>query len=66
MPVLDLAGLAYRRGEDERLYLDSMLLLVLLSLGIVESFKWIFAVCALGWVDSELRRGGIGGAMPLV
>jgi hypothetical protein len=83
VPVDDLAGFAYRRGEDERLYLDSMVLLLLLLvvvvvvlvlvvfvvvvfLGMVERRSWTLAVWAEGAVDSELRRGGSGGAMPLV
>lgn len=81
MPVDDLAGFAYRRGEEERLYLDSMVLLLLLLvvvvvlvlvvfvvvfLGMVESRSWTLAVWAEGAVESELRRGGSGGAMPLV
>tara|TARA_R110002003_G_scaffold6_1_gene267 strand:- start:7878 stop:8069 length:192 start_codon:yes stop_codon:yes gene_type:complete len=63
VPVDDLPGFAYRRGEDERLYRGSMLLS---SLGRVEIFSWTFAVWAAGAVESELRRGGNGGATPLV
>jgi hypothetical protein len=62
VPVDDLAGFAYRRGEDERLYLDS----ILVSLGRVETRSWTFAVCAAGVVDRELRRAGSGGAAVLV
>jgi hypothetical protein len=60
VPVDDLAGFAYRRGELERLYRE------LMSLGRVLSLSWILAVWAAGAVESELRCGGRGGTMPLV
>jgi hypothetical protein len=69
VPVDDLAGLAYpldRGGEDARLYLESMALVVFWVLGSVETRSWSFAVWAAGAVEIELRRGGSGGTMPLV
>jgi hypothetical protein len=76
VPVEALAGLGYpRRGEDERLYLDSMVVVVVLvtvlklslaGTGMLLRRSWSFAVWAEGALESELRRGGSGGALPLV
>jgi hypothetical protein len=61
VPVDDRAGLAYRpRGEEGRVYLDSMGLETVTVLSC--SGKVFAAVFAAGVVDSELLRGGSGGA----
>lgn len=43
-----------------------VLVVVLSMLGRVEILSWSFAVWAAGAVESELRRGGSGGAVPAV
>jgi hypothetical protein len=54
-------------------YLDSMVLVLVLTLmlslagtGIVLRRSWSLAVWAAGALESELRRGGSGGALPPV